>query len=77
MVIWHQTYDKGPLKIARGNLHPPLHGLFFPISSNGFLYAPPHRQDSTYHGCCYSSHVPREIAQWVHHEGSIQRPIAQ
>ena len=39
----------------RGNPLPPLHGLFFPIRSEGFLYAPAHRQDSTYHGLCYTS----------------------
>ena len=38
----------------RGNLLPP-HGLLFPINSKGFLYAPSHRQDSTYHGLCYTS----------------------
>ena len=38
----------------RGNPLPP-HGLLFPISSKVFLYAPSHRQDSTYHGLCYTS----------------------
>ena len=39
----------------RGNPLPP-HGLHFPINSKGyFLYAPFHRQDSTYHGLCYIS----------------------
>ena len=38
----------------RGNPLPP-HGLLFPINSNFFLYAPSHRQDSTYHGLCYTS----------------------
>ena len=33
-VIWHQTYDKGSLSM-RGNMWPPLHGLFFLISSKG------------------------------------------
>ena len=54
------------VKHQKGNPLPP-HGLFFPISSKGsFIYI----QDNTYHGLCYS------IAQWVHHEGSIRRPIA-
>ena len=39
----------------RGNPLPPLH------SSKGFLYARSHRQDSTYHGLCYTSRG-REIA---------------
>ena len=34
----------------RENLMPPPHGLFFSITSKGFLYAPYHRQDSIYHG---------------------------
>ena len=38
----------------RGNPLPP-HRLLFPISSKGYLYAPSHRQDSTYHGLCYTS----------------------
>ena len=31
------------------------HRLLFPINSKGILYAPSHRQDSTYHGLCYTS----------------------
>ena len=38
----------------RGNPLPP-HGLLFPISSNGFLYASSHRQDSTYLDLSYTS----------------------
>ena len=38
----------------RGNMLSSLHGLLFPISSKGsLLYAPSHRQDSTYHNLCY------------------------
>ena len=37
-----------------GNPLPP-HRLLFPINSKVFLYAPSHRQDSTYHGLCYAS----------------------
>ena len=34
----------------------PPHGLLFSINSKGvLLYAPSHRQDSTYHGLCYTS----------------------
>ena len=39
----------------RGNLPP--HGLLFLISSKVFLYAPSNRQDSTYHGLCYTNRV--------------------
>ena len=38
----------------RGNPLPP-HDLLFPISSKGILYVSSHRQDSTYHGICYTS----------------------
>ena len=39
----------------RGNLLPP-HGLLFPNSRKGSLYASSHRQDSTYYSLCYTSH---------------------
>ena len=38
----------------RGNPLPP-HGLLFPITARALLYAPSHRQDSTYHGLCYTN----------------------
>ena len=38
----------------RGNPLPP-HGLLFPINARVILYAPSHRQGSTYHGLCYTS----------------------
>ena len=31
------------------------HRLLFLINSKGLLYAPSHRQDSTYHSLCYTS----------------------
>ena len=58
----------------RGNLLAPLHGLLSQIAAMDLLHTPPHRQGSTYHGLCYTSHG--EIAQWVHHKRSIQQPIA-
>ena len=63
----------------RGNPLPPLHGLLIPISSKGSLYAPSNRQDSTYHDLCYTSRgalAGTKNNQWVHHEGSIRRPVA-
>ena len=39
----------------RGSLLPPLHAVFFLISSKDFLYAPSDRQDSTYNSLCYTS----------------------
>ena len=38
----------------RGNPLAP-HGLLFPMSSKGSLYASSHRQDNPYHGLCYTS----------------------
>ena len=44
------------------------------------LYAPSHRQDSTYHGLCYTSRGElagtRNSSMGPSHEGSIRRPIA-
>ena len=55
----------------------PLHGLLFPINSKVFfLYAPYHRQDSTYHGLCYTSRGAlagtRNSSMGPPHEGSIR-----
>ena len=44
-------------------------GYSFRLAARVLLYAPSHRQDSTYHGLCYTSRgalAGREIAQWVH-----------
>ena len=51
-------------------------GYSFRLAARVLLYAPSHRQDSTYHGLCYTSRgaltgtrnssLEREIAQWVH-----------
>ena len=38
----------------RGNPLLP-HRLLFPINRRVLLYAPSHRQDSSYHGLCYTS----------------------
>ena len=58
-------------------------GYSFWLTARVFLYAPSHRQDSTYHGLSYTSRgalawhwLEQELTQWVHHEGSIQWPIA-
>ena len=40
------------------------------LTAGVLLYAPSHRQDSTYHGLCYTSSMGPS------HEGSIQWPIA-
>ena len=58
----------------RGNPLLP-HGLLFPISSKGSLYASSHRQDNTYHGLCYTSSGAlagkRISSMGPPHEGSI------
>ena len=63
----------------RGNPLPP-HGLLFPFSSKGFLYAISHREDSTYLGLYYTSRGAlagtRNSSMGPPHEGSIRRPIA-
>ena len=44
-------------------------GYSYRLTASVLLYAPSHRQDSTYHGLCYTSRghwLEREIAQWVH-----------
>ena len=44
-------------------------GYSFRLTARILLYAPSHRQDSTYHDLCYTivKHwLEREIAQWVH-----------
>ena len=40
---------------GRGNPLPP-HGYSFRLTARVLLYAPSHRQDSTYHSLCYTSH---------------------
>ena len=57
----------------RGNPLPP-HGLLFPISSKVFLYASSHIP-RTFITPVVEHWLEREIAQWVHHEGSIRRTI--
>ena len=68
--VRHMVKDHSNSK--RGN--PCRHtGYSLRLAARVILYASSHRHDNTYHGLCYTS---REIAQWVHHVGSIQRPIA-
>ena len=52
----------------------------FQLAARVLLYAPSHRQDSTYHGLCYTSygalHGTRNSSMGPPHEGSIRQPIA-
>ena len=53
-----------------------LPGYCFCLAARVLLYTPSHREDSTYHCFCFTSRgtLPwMRIAQWVCHDGSIQR----
>ena len=55
-------------------------GYSFRLTARVLLYAPSHRQDSTYHGLCYTSRGAlagmRNSSMDPSHEGSIRWPIA-
>ena len=55
-------------------------GYSFRLAARILLYAPSHRQDSTYHSLCYTSRGSlagtRNSSMGPPHEGSIWRPIA-
>ena len=55
-------------------------GYSFRLTARVLLYAPSHRQDSTYHSLCYTSRGAlagtRNSSMGSPHEGSIRRPIA-
>ena len=55
-------------------------GYSYRLTARVLLYAPSHRQDSTYHGLCYTSRGAlagtRNSSVGPPHEGSIRRPIA-
>ena len=55
-------------------------GYSYRLTARVLLYAPSHRQDSTYHGLCYTSRGSlagtRNNSMCPPHEGSIRRPIA-
>ena len=46
-------------------------GYSFRLAARVLLYAPSHRQDSTYHGLCYTSHGA--LAQWE--QGTKWKPF--
>ena len=55
-------------------------GYSFQLTARVLLYAPSHRQDSTYHSLCYTSRGAlagtTNSSMGPPHEGSIRRPIA-
>ena len=63
----------------RGNPLPP-HGYSFRLTARVLLYAPSYRQDSTYHGLCYTSRWAlagtRNSSMGPPHEWLIRWPIA-
>ena len=62
----------------RGNPHPILHGLLFPISSKGyFIFTIPtdRKAYTTAFVAPVVKWLEQEIAQWVHHEESVWCPI--
>ena len=71
---------KDHLDSEKGNLLLLLHRLLFLVSSKGsFIFYIYHAIDRIAHIMAYPVVVhwlELEIAQWVHNEGSIQRPIA-
>ena len=73
--IWLRT-----ILIARKETHCRHMGYSFRLTARVLLYAPSHREDSTYHGLCYTSHGAlagtRNSSVGSPHEGSIRRPIA-
>ena len=73
-IIWLRT-----ILIVRKETHCCHICYSFRLTARVLLYAPPHRQDSTYHSLCYTS---RGALAWTRnssvgspHEGSIRRPI--
>ena len=78
-VIWRRTYDKGPTQIAREETRCRHMGYTFRLPARVLLYAHPTYRIA--HTTAFVKPVvehwlEREIVQWVHHEGSIRRPIA-
>ena len=73
--IWLRT-----ILIARKETRCRHIGYSFRLTAKVLLYAPSHRQDSIYHGLCYTSRGPlagtRNTSVGSPHEGSIRRPIA-
>ena len=73
--IWLRT-----ILIVKKKTHCRHIGYSFRLAARVLLYAPSHRQDSTYHGLCYTSRGAlagtRNSSMGPPHEGSIQRPIA-
>ena len=74
-IIWLRT-----ILIVRKETRCRHIGYSFRLTARVLLYAPSHRQDSTYHSLCYTRRGAlagmRNSSMGPPHEGSIQRPIA-
>ena len=65
--VGHKVLDHSVREETRCRHHM---GYSFRLSARDLSYAPFHRQDSTYHGLCYTKlehWLEPEIAQWVPH----------
>ena len=73
--IWLRT-----ILIVRKETHCRHMGYSYRLTARVLLYAPSHRQDSTYHSLCYTSRGAlagtRNSSMGPPHEGSTRRPIA-
>ena len=80
MVIWHRTYGLRTILIVRKETRCRHIDYSFRLAARVLLYAPSHRQDSTYHILCYTSRGAlagtRNSSMCQLHEGSIRRSIA-
>ena len=80
MVIWHRTYGLRTILIVRKETRCRHIDYSFRLAARVLLYAPSHRQDSTYHSLCYTSRGAlagtRNSSMCQLHEGSIRRSIA-
>ena len=68
------AYGKGTLRERGEACCYHYMGYSFRLAGRVLVYAPSHRQDSTYTTFItpiLEHWLEREIAQWVHHEGSI------
>ena len=74
-IIWLRT-----IQIVRKEIRCPHAGYTLRLTARVLLCAPSHRQDSTYHGLCYTSRGAlagtRNTSMGSPHEDSIRRPIA-
>ena len=76
-VILYRTYGV-TIQIVREETRCRHMGYSFQLAARVLLYAPSHRQDSTYHSLCYTSRGAlagtRNSSMGPPHEGSIRRP---